>query len=149
MFQRLIDIFGAKSPDAARPEEDAAFAVAGLLVEAARSDDHYTAAEKKLIDRALIREFATPPEDAAAIRVRAETAQADAADIYKFTKRAKNFTPEQKTALIEALWRVILSDGQKTDWEDALVRRVCGLIYVSDRDSGLARQRIERDLGET
>lgn len=148
MLDRLKELFGAKSPKADEPARDPPFAVAGLLVEAARSDDHYTNVERKLIDRALIREFGVPPEQAAAIRVNAETAQADAADIYKFTKLAKNFSPEQKIVLIEALWRVILSDGVKSDWEDALVRRVCGLIYVSDRDSGLARQRVERELAE-
>jgi uncharacterized tellurite resistance protein B-like protein len=145
VLNRLIDLFAAKSA-APSAVDDAPFAVAGLLVEAARSDDHYTIIERKLIDRALIREFNVAPENAAAIRVRAETAQADAADIYKFTKTAKNFTPEQKIALVEALWRVILSDGHKSDWEDALVRRVCGLVYVSDRDSGLARQRVESEL---
>jgi len=144
VLDRLKDLFAGKA--AASTVDDAPFAVAGLLVEAARSDDHYTMIERKLIDRALIREFGVAPENAAAIRVNAETAQADAADIFKFTRRAKNFTPEQKIALIEALWRVILSDGEKSDWEDALVRRVCGLIYVSDRDSGMARQRVEAEL---
>jgi uncharacterized tellurite resistance protein B-like protein len=145
MLNRLKTLFAPKTPKAEEPR-DAPFAVAGLLVEAARSDDHYTNAERKLIDGALIREFAVPPEQAAAIRVRAETAQADAADIYKFTRLAKNFPRTEKIALIEALWRVILSDGVKSDWEDALVRRVCGLIHVEDRDSGLARQRVEKEL---
>lgn len=146
MFSRLKKLFVDKVAPAATPADTTPFAVAGLLVEAARSDDHYTMVERKLIDRALIREFGVAAEDAAAIRVKAETAQADAADIYKFTKPAKNFTPEQKITLIESLWRVILSDGEKGDWEDALVRRVCGLIYVSDMDSGLARQRVEREF---
>ncbi|MEQ1929064.1 MAG: TerB family tellurite resistance protein [Parvularculaceae bacterium] len=146
MLERLKNLFSAKAHSPAQSADDDAFAVAGLLVEAARSDDHYTMVEKKLIDRALVRGFAVAPESAGTIRVKAEAAQAEAADIYKFTRKAKSFTPERKIALIESLWRVILSDGERNDWEDALVRRVCGLIYVSDMDSGLARQRIEKEL---
>ena len=44
--------------------------------------------------------------------------------------------------MIEMLWKVVYADGNLHDFEANLVRRICGLIYVSDRESGDARKRV-------
>jgi uncharacterized tellurite resistance protein B-like protein len=54
----------------------------------------------------------------------------------------ENFTEEERTGVIETLWEVAYSDGVLTGDEDALIRRVAGLIYVSDRDRAEARRRV-------
>ena len=45
--------------------------------------------------------------------------------------------------MIEALWAVVLADGTRDDAENALLRLVANLLGINDRDSALARQRIE------
>jgi uncharacterized tellurite resistance protein B-like protein len=45
------------------------------------------------------------------------------------------------------LWEVVYARGNLTPEEDALIRKVAGLLYVSDRDRGLARQRVLHRLG--
>ena len=53
----------------------------------------------------------------------------------------KNFTEDKKLKLIEVLWEIVLSDGKIHDYESNLLRRLSGLLYISDIDSGNARKR--------
>jgi uncharacterized tellurite resistance protein B-like protein len=49
--------------------------------------------------------------------------------------------------MIEMLWEVVYADGELHDLEASLLRRVGGLLYVSDRDRGAARMRVLNRLG--
>jgi uncharacterized tellurite resistance protein B-like protein len=61
----------------------------------------------------------------------------------RFTRAIKDAVAyEDRLAVIEALWTVVLADGQRAQEEDALLRLVSNLLGVSDRDSALARQRV-------
>lgn len=142
MFDRLRRLFAAPARPAAE-DDDLPLAVAALLVEAARADEQYEDRERALIDHALAARFELSPADAAALRARGEVAQAGAADLHRFTKIAKSMPADMKIGLVESLWRIVLSDAARDPHEDALIRRVCGLIYVSDPDSGAARRRVE------
>lgn len=146
MFDRLKKVFqtGA-APDEAEEAGDPRLAVAALLVEAARSDEEYTDAERRLIERALAARFDLDADAAAALRAEADAAQTDARDLHRFTKIVKQTSYDDRVRLIETMWRLVLSDEVRTPHEDALIRRVCGLIYVEDRDSGRARQRVEAE----
>jgi len=138
----LKTLFGATTTEEDKAPKDAlrlAFAV--LLVEAARADEHYEEAEKTIIDRLLRNKFELPPEEARALRGDAEAAQAEALDIQQFTKEAKTLNDEEKLEFIEGLWEIVLSDDQRDPYEDTLIRRICGLIYVEDRESAIARKR--------
>jgi uncharacterized tellurite resistance protein B-like protein len=55
---------------------------------------------------------------------------------------AAGMSPEERIGLIEMLWDVAYADGVLDPEEDLLIRRIAGLIYVSDRDRVLARQRV-------
>jgi uncharacterized tellurite resistance protein B-like protein len=45
--------------------------------------------------------------------------------------------------VIEGLYRVALSDGERSDEEDAFIRHVASLLYVDDVARAGARQRAE------
>ena len=49
--------------------------------------------------------------------------------------------------MIEMLWEVVFADGKEHAFEANLVRRVTGLIYVTDHESGSARKRVRARLG--
>ena len=118
-------------------------AIAALLAEAARADDVYAENERRMIDRVLAARFGMADADAALLRARGEAAQADAVDLVRFTRAIKDAVPyEDRVGVIEALWRVILADGEIEHEESGLVRRLAALLYVSDQDAGLARQRV-------
>lgn len=132
-----------READAAR---EMPIAIAALLVEAAVADDRCADAEKALIERLLVADFAVAAQDVAAVMAAAEQRQKDSVDLYRVVRVVKTLPPAGKIKLVESLWRVILSDGERQSDEDALVRRVCGLINVEDIDSGLARQRVQKSL---
>ncbi|MFX0544116.1 TerB family tellurite resistance protein [Roseovarius sp. S1116L3] len=128
-------------------DTDARLAVAALLVRAARTDGHYAPSEIEHIDRILSTRYALTPEDARALRKDAEEAEAEAPDTVRFTREIKEAVPyEDRTAVIEALWQVVLADGDRADQENALLRMAASLLGVSDVDSAAARQRVAASL---
>lgn len=147
MFDKLIRMFeGAETSHPTAPSGP--MAVAALLVAVARADGAYDAEEVARIDRLLCQRYGISPFEAAALRGEAERAEAGASDIVRFTRAVKDAVPhEDRVSVIEALWEVIYADGRNADEEAALVRRLCGLLYVEDRDAGLARQRVIARLG--
>jgi len=63
----------------------------------------------------------------------------------RFTRAVKDAVPyEDRIGVIEALWQVALADGERDAGEDALIRLAANFLGVSDRDSALARQRVDR-----
>jgi uncharacterized tellurite resistance protein B-like protein len=129
------------------PEEDARLALAALMVRLARSDGAYTAGEQARITAVLSVFHDLGPVAAEALRAEAEIAEAGAPDTVRFTRLIKAAVPyEEREAVIEALWQVALADGIAAD-ERGFLRLVANLCGVSDRDSGLARQRAERHHG--
>lgn len=143
-FRKIFSNSGnSHQADAAR---EMPIAIAALLVEAAVADDNYADTEKALIQRLLVADFAVAVADVAAVMAAAEQRQKDSVDLYRVVRVVKTLPPAGKIKLVESLWRVILSDGERQSDEDALVRRVCGLINVEDIDSGLARQRVQKSL---
>lgn len=126
-------------------QADSRLAYAALMVRLARSDDSYTDRERARIDKLLAEHYRLTPQASAALRAEAETAEAAAPDTVQFTRLIKQAVPyEDRTAVVEALWRVATADGIDAD-ERAFLRLVANLLGVSDQDSGLARQRAERE----
>ncbi len=145
MFDKL---FARKKPQAddVSPEAELRQAIAALLVEAACADDHYDDREKVIIESALAATFDLSASEAGALRSAGEAAQSDALDIQRFTRVAKQMSPEKKINFIESLWEIVLSDSVRDPFEDALIRRICGLIYLDDKESGAARSRVAARL---
>jgi uncharacterized tellurite resistance protein B-like protein len=144
MFDRLIDVLtGQTEADPAETENAGRTAMAAILVEAARADDVYLAAEKDTIDRILMQRYGLDATAAARLRGDGEAAQSDSVDIVRFTRAIKDAVPyEDRVSVIEAVWRVVYADDDRDAEESALVRQLAGLLYVPDREVGLARQRV-------
>ncbi|MBC7157164.1 MAG: TerB family tellurite resistance protein [Rhodobacteraceae bacterium] len=144
MFADLIRRLTAPTPERL-PDPEARLALAALLVRLARSDGHFDATEIAHVDRVLAARYRLSPFEAAALRGEAERLEAEAPDTVRFTRAIKDAVPyEDRASVIEALWAVALADGVRDDEEDGLLRLVASLLGVSDRDSALARQRVER-----
>lgn len=123
-------------------------AAAALMVEAALMDDRFDAGERtRILD--LVRErFGLSPAESESIVGAAEAQVTDAAAIHGFTRVVKQaFDHEERIELLEMLWEVAYADGELHDYEANLMRRLAGLLHVSDRESGLARRRALERLG--
>ncbi|MCL4187956.1 MAG: TerB family tellurite resistance protein [Rhodobacteraceae bacterium] len=127
---------------------DARLALAALLVRVARADGRYAPAEIAGIDAVLARRHGLADAAVGRLRAEAEAVEAAAPDTVRFTRVLKEAVPhEERAGLIEALWEVALADGRRDAEEDAKLRLVASLLGITDRDSGLARQRVEARLG--
>lgn len=143
MFADLLKRLSAPETDSL-PDADARLALAALLVCIARADGQYAPAEVARIDRLLAKRYGLGPDAAAALRGEAETLEAEAPDTVRFTRAIKDHVAyEDRIAVIEALWSIALADGQRDDEEDALLRMIAPMLGINDRDSNLARKRVE------
>lgn len=124
--------------------EDARLAIASVLVMAARADGTYENQEAAVIDRVLMTRFKLTADQARGLREEGEKAEAEAIDLYQFTKAIKEAIPnEERVAILEELWRVILSDGMRDPMEDTLMRQMTERLGLSSMDSALARQKVQ------
>ncbi|MFV0336211.1 MAG: TerB family tellurite resistance protein [Tropicimonas sp.] len=146
MFADLLRRLVAPEPEQL-PDPDARLALTALLVRIARSDGDYAETEVDRIDRILARRYGLSPFEAAYLRGQAETLEEEAPDTVRFTRAIKDAVPyDDRSAVVEALWAVVLADGVRDDEEDALIRLVANLLGINDRDSALARQRVEAGI---
>ncbi|MGE3293030.1 MAG: TerB family tellurite resistance protein [Geminicoccaceae bacterium] len=129
---------------------EAHVAAAALMVEAARLDGSFGEEERDRIRTLLVERFQLTPWTAGELLARAERTATESVAWQGFTRAIKDeLPPEERIAVIEMLWEVVYADGRLHDYEASLLRRVAGLLYVSDRDSGEARLRVMARLGIT
>ena len=144
MFSDFLKRLTQPEP-ASLPDDDARLALTALLVRVARSDESYDDDERVLIDKIAAGRFGLSPFEATALRKDAEQLEAEAPDTVRFTRAIKDQVPfEARIGVIEALWQVVLADGERDDAENALLRMVAPMLGINDRDSALARQRVDK-----
>ena len=150
MLDRLKRLFEAKDEaPRAHAFEDRQLAAAALLVEAAMMDASFDAAERERIETLLREHFNLSAEETAALLTEAERAARESVQWHGFTQAIKEgFEHAERVRLIEMLWEVAYADGRLHDYEASLLRRIAGLLYVSDRESGEARKRVLARLGQ-
>jgi len=146
MFNQILSLLSGDTPASTKPDQ-LQIAVAALLVHAARMDDTFDAAERQTIERLLAARFTLAPEAVQRLLAAAERRAEDSSQLYPFIRLAVERLDEQgRIRLIEMMWEVAYADGVLDADEDALLRRVAGLLYVSDQDRGEARKRVLRRL---
>ena len=137
---------GASSIDTG--EETKHLAAAVLMVEAATMDGSFDDSEADAISRIAQRHFGLNEEEAASLLGAARDAHEQSSQLLRFTRTVKETFPiEDRVKIIEMLWEVAYADGVVHHYEANLIRRINGLVYVSDRDSGAARKRVAARLG--
>ena len=110
--------------------------VAALLIHAARIDDNYTAIEKEIIKKALIDLKLVEQNNSEKLLSEAEIKEQDSNQIVEFTREIKKNSMKFRLKIVEILWKIIYSDNISDNYESNLIRRICGLLYISDKESG-------------
>ncbi|MBL4749895.1 MAG: TerB family tellurite resistance protein [Amylibacter sp.] len=145
MIKDILNAFMAKKAPPLTPD-DARIALAALMVRLARTDGDYAQVEISTIDRVLQKRFDLDDAATKALRVKAEELETQAPDTVRFTRAIKETVPyEERAAVLQALWAVVLSDGHRDDDEHGLMRLVSNLLGINDRDSAFARQRAAKE----
>ena len=114
----------------------------GLMIEAAYMDGQIDDSELNKIKFSLINIFAEDNVEVDLVLKVALENKNNSKSLHHYTSYInKNFDDNKKLFLIEALWEIVLSDGKIHDFESNLIRRLAGLLYISDVDSGNAKKR--------
>ena len=117
--------------------------VAALLVHAAQIDEKYTEVEKQIIKKALVKIYKINDKESEDLISKAEKIEQESNQIIEFTKEIKKNSMEFRIKVIEILWEIVYSDGANDSYESNLIRRVCGLLYVSDKDNGIIKTKVK------
>ena len=117
--------------------------VAALLIHAARIDENYTDIEKKIIKKALMQLNNISSDQAENLIKFAEKKEEESNQIVEFTKEIKKYPIEFRLKIIEVIWKIVYSDGTSDDYESNLIRRICGLLYISGKDNGIIKTKVK------
>ena len=118
--------------------------ITALLIHAAKIDENYTDTEKKIIKKALMELNSISSEETEALIKLAEKKEEESNQIVEFTKEIKKYSMEFRLKIIEIIWKIVYSDGTSDSYESNLIRRICGLLYISDKDSGIIKSNLKK-----
>jgi len=105
--------------------------ISALLVHAAKIDEIYSDHEKKLIKN-FIKSYLE--EDTNEILKQAEEMENNSNQLLNYTSIIKKVSIDLKKDILEHLWKVLISDNSIDQYESNLMRRICGLIYIPDKE---------------
>ena len=109
--------------------------VACLLIHAAKIDENYTSEEREIVKK-TVNKLYSDLNNLDEIVLKAEQKENDSNHIQEFTKDVKSLNVENKIVIVETLWKIILSDGKSDIYENNLMRRLAGLLYLDDKIVG-------------
>jgi len=109
--------------------------VACLMIHAAKIDENYTDKEKTIIKNTL-KKLDNSNQDIDKVILEAEKKESDSNHIQDFTKNIKAMDKENKIEIIQNIWSIILSDGNSDMYEENLMRRLAGLLYIDAKTMG-------------
>tara|TARA_Y100000816_G_C25667429_1_gene353920 strand:+ start:62 stop:484 length:423 start_codon:yes stop_codon:yes gene_type:complete len=115
--------------------------IACLLIHAAKIDENYTSEEREIIKK-TVKKLYPDLVNLDDIIKQAEKKENDSNHIQEFTRDAKSLSMENKIIIVETLWRIILSDGKSDIYENNLMRRLAGLLYLDDKIVGETKMKI-------
>ena len=142
MLKNILKIFNAETP-VILEHNDARLAITALMIRVARSDNDFSEAEFLNIKKLASQRFELNIEETDKLIEEAKALEEEAPDTVRFTKSIKEAVAfEDRSALVEDLWAIVLTDDYRDANEDALIRTVVSLLGVSDKESALARQRV-------
>ena len=139
----VINIFKKKTKDI--KSEKNLVLICALFVHAAKMDENYTDKEKSIILKALSEISDEKESDLKIVLKEAEKKESQSNQILEFTKEIKNSEKNFRLKILEVLWKIIYSDDVSDMYESTLMRRLSGLLYISDKENGDLKQSIISD----
>ena len=115
--------------------------IACLLIHAAKIDENYTPEEKEIIKK-TVNKLYPDLNNLDEVVLKAEQKENDSNHIQEFTKDVKSLSMENKIIIVETLWKIILSDGKSDIYENNLMRRLAGLLYLDDKIVGETKVKV-------
>ena len=114
-----------------------------LLIHAAKIDENYTSEEREIIKK-TVKKLYPDLDNLDNIISKAEQKENDSNHIQEFTRDVKSLSMENKIIILETLWKIILSDGKSDIYENNLMRRLAGLLYLDDKIVGETKIKVQK-----
>jgi uncharacterized tellurite resistance protein B-like protein len=152
MLDGIKSFFGTSmAPDPqqeAVPEQDIRLAACALLLELAHADEEFTDDEAQHLEGAIRRQYGLDQGQAAELIALADQERANAVDLWQFTKLIKeHYSLGQKMVLVEVMWGLVYSDGELSNREEYLMRKVCRLLDIAPGYLSDVRKRLQAEAG--
>ena len=145
MFDKLKSIFDKKIEEGNEQFDTIQIAISTLMIQTAVYDGIFDEKEKSEILELIKKYFELTEDQKLSLFKIAMKVNDNSNDMQQFTRVLNtNLSEDEKLNIIEMLWKIIISDGHIDDYENALIRKISGLLYISDRDVG----RIKKELIE-
>ena len=119
--------------------------IAALLVHAAKIDGNYSSEEEKIIKQTLVR-IGGDEKNIENLIHKAKEIEENSNQILDFTKEVKAIDEKEKIKIIETLWRIIYSNNDIDIYEDNLMRRLAGLLYIDSKIMGDIKEKIKKEI---
>ena len=119
--------------------------IAALLIHVAKIDENYTKKEREVIKKAII-ELGAKNEMVDSVLIEAEKMEKESNQILNFTKEVKNLDKDSKIKIVETLWTIIYSDSNADMYENSLMRRLTGLLYLDPMTVGDIKKKVINNL---
>ena len=127
--------------------KDLRLAACSLLIELAYADDDFTEDERSHLTLAVQSQYGLDKDDAGLLIKLAELEHREAVDLYQFTRLIKNnYSLNQKILLAEIMCGLVYADGDLSNHEESLLRKVCNLLDLSPGYLADAKRRVEKNI---
>lgn len=146
MLARIRSFFDQQLAPSPKPEaQRLQLAAAALLLETSRADHDVAAIEVTAIANAIKSAFSLSEAQTTELLQLAEAQVAHQTSYFGLTSLIKeHYDYEMRVQLIELMWFVALADGRLDVYEEHLIRKIAGLLYVRREDIVAAKQRARR-----
>tara|TARA_B100000579_G_scaffold226475_1_gene185456 strand:- start:310 stop:726 length:417 start_codon:yes stop_codon:yes gene_type:complete len=137
----MINFFKKNS----KTKEDPTIKIAALLIHVAKIDENYTQKEKEIIKKAIMK-LGSDNEIIDKTLMEAEEMEKNSNQILDFTRETKNMEEDAKIKIVETLWSIIYSDKNADIYENSLMRRLTGLLYLDPKVVGDIKKKVINNL---
>ena len=143
MFNKLKSVFDKKIEEENERFDTVQIAISTLMIQTAVYDGVFDEQEKSEILELIKKYFNFSEDQKLSLFKIAMKVNDDSNDMQQFTRTLNdNLSEEEKLNIIEMLWKIIISDGHIDDYENTLIRKISGLLYISDRDVGRIKKKL-------
>ena len=147
MFKATISKFKNSDENLKNEEIKALNSIVALLVEAASIDGEIGLDEKKQIKFILTDRLNLETTKADEILEETISNSSEQIEIWSKTNDIrKELDYEERLNILELMWEIVMVDDILDVFEAQLMRRVSGLLYISDIDSGNCKKRAIQKL---
>ena len=147
MFDNLKTFFDKKTDLTEISFDSEKIAVVALLISTAKYDGNFDESERLEIHNLIKNYFSLSNESTDDLFKAAEKIENEANDLQQFTRSLnKLLNEEEKLKIVELIWKIVMADGIIDNYEENLVRRLSGLLYLQDKDIGNIKNKLTNDI---